>query len=260
MTLAKSALWAAAISVLSVSPLRANPFIWEEPLGLAGDAGDRLSRAQTPYPNISVPVPLDQIRGRLFLNNGVDMYRIYISNPQAFSAATFSLSGIAPEFDRLFGRELSSGIPALPDPQLFLFDSTGRGIWANDDYVNGQTDLYRQSQLPGFFGTPGWYYLAISAHGRTPFEDLIDIQLDIFPNDPPYLVYGPYPGAGPVAGFRGTPDNEGGYTILLTGVLAVGIPEPSTLTVFGLIGVTGGAYARVRSRKKAEAKVGSNRS
>src|SRR5262245_62140467 len=79
-----------------------------------GDAGDLPGTAQIAVGSN----PLTQITGSLGLMDG-DLYRIHISSPSTFSATTVGAGG------------------TLIDSQLFLFDSAGMGIYANDDQIGG---------------------------------------------------------------------------------------------------------------------------
>jgi hypothetical protein len=196
-----------------------------------GDAGALPGTAQV----ASLADPLTNIFGTLEdpadpFNNvfDVDMFRIHVFDPLAFSAMTVSDPGLN-----------------VADPQLFLFGLDGRGIYMNDDDESGLNGS--QSLLPA--GHPlgpvsaGLYFLAIgwwdnepySASGRM-FEDLLGVA-------GPDMAAG---GLDPVLSWDlnvfGRPDLPIAYEILLTGAgLETAIPEPATLLLVGagLIGVLG---------------------
>ncbi len=121
-----------------------------------GDAGDLLPTAQDTVGNGS----LDFVSGTIFTSIDKDMYRINIVDPINFSA-NVAVGG------------------SLLDTQVFLFDSLGSGIYANDD-PNGINQL---SNLPAGLAAgptvPGIYYIAISGPDNDPttlggeiFDDL----------------------------------------------------------------------------------------
>jgi hypothetical protein len=85
---------------------------------------------------------------------GADVFKIFLTGGQTFSATT-SASSLA--FNNF-------------DSQLFLFDSAGLGVYANDD----DTTSPPQSTLPSAIAfTPaaaGIYYLAIAGSGFLPLS------------------------------------------------------------------------------------------
>jgi hypothetical protein len=201
-----------------------------------GDAGELLGTAQVAD---SQPggTSLTNIYGFLE-SGGADLFRIYLTGGQTFSATT-TLSGDANFFDS----------------QLFLFDSAGMGIYANDDDDNSPP----QSTLPASISfTPsasGTYYLAISGSGYLPAS----AGGSIFPVsggllDPTSGVVGPTgPGGGSaLSTWLSTSSENGDYDIALTGAefvpSAVGeIPEPSTTILLGA-GLTAVALLRRKAR------------
>lgn len=203
-----AALCAGLIAFLFVRPSSAsfsNPFVWQED----PDAGDLPATAQT----VVGAGPLYVISGRLGSSAQVDMYRICLAGGRTFSATTL-------------------GTNTRFDSQLFLFDSQGQGVYANDD--NGrpnaapppdtvQSDLPPGSVQPPNTGqspdAPGVYYLAISAYDRDPVSGPGgEAGTRVFQtNDAFRRVVGPRPGVGPVTGWRGEGDRSAGYQIVLTG-------------------------------------------
>jgi MYXO-CTERM domain-containing protein len=200
--------------------------IWTE----IGDAGDLPSTAQqTGFVDFR---PLDEIRGTIDNRTDADMFVLYLPGGGTFSATTVGTPG------------------TLNDTQLFLFDASGHGVYANDD-ANSST---RRSTLPADHPlTPqaaGLYYLAIAPFGRVPVSQPSNDV--IFPDFPTTGVFGPTGpgGANPISGWRGeAPPQEamGTYTIRLTGALTVS-PEPGALTLagLGLLGVLGYGWWRQR--------------
>ena len=127
---------------------------------VANGAGSLPGSAQ----DLSSDSSLTQIDGTLDFPYGVDMFKIDILNPLNFSAFT-----------------VSTGAFGVPDPELFLFNANGLGVYENDDATAGDT----QSCLPsagstnpcpssrGGSGplTPGIYYLAITRSENSPLSN-----------------------------------------------------------------------------------------
>jgi hypothetical protein len=154
-----------------------------------GDAGDLPAAAQ----DLSAE-GVERIDGVVEEGTDVDMYRLCLSGGGTFSAS-------------------SVGGTTL-DTQLFLFDSDGRGVYANDDLRDGVL----QSRLPsGHPLTPeqrGVYFLAVGIYNIDPLSP----SGLIFPNE--LGVVGPTEEGGddPVTQWGGRPAGGGGaYTLFLTG-------------------------------------------
>jgi hypothetical protein len=162
----------------------------------SGDAGSLPPNAQ------ATTDAVDLITGQLGSSDDEDMYRICLTGGKTFSATTNGSD--------------------LGDPQLFLFDATGRGVYANDD--NGEPPDFLQSTLPaGHPLTPdtgGTYYLAISSFRNRPVSQ----GGEIFEFAPPLFdpVLGPVgPGGGsPVTAWNNEGFTTGTYRITLTGTRA----------------------------------------
>ncbi|MGB3516116.1 MAG: DUF4394 domain-containing protein [Elainellaceae cyanobacterium] len=187
------------------------------------DAGEQLDGA------ISIATdlvqPLASISGTL--SGDADLFQIFISGDQPFSATTLSPG-------TLLGLPIDNalGIPTslLQDPQLFLFDAAGNGIYGNDDLFGSA-----QATLPSMASllTPGIYYLAISGFDYDP----ISAGGEIFPDssfDGVLLPTGPG-GGSPLVGFAGDGAAAGNYTIALTGAQTIPSAQP---TAFDLLGLT----------------------
>jgi hypothetical protein len=198
--------------ILGVAP--AYGLTWVE----LGDAGDLPATAQIPLG----AGPLTAIEGSIAHPTDHDMYLILISDPASFSASTNNA-----------GTNLSED----NDTQLFLFDSAGFGVLANDDDPNGVG--FESAIPPGFFGGPaGLYYLAISIFANDPVS-ADGLIFEGFPDE----VVGPVgPGGGsPIAGWMldPSPEQTGPYRIELTGV-SFPVPEPgSAILLFAALGAYG---------------------
>lgn len=158
--------------------------------------------------------------------DGVNMFIINIGEPTSFSAITIGSP---------FG---------IPDTELFLFDSTGRGVYMNDD-IDGSNVLSClpsavanpcESSLPLGVGplTAGIYYLAITRSSNLPLSATGDIftVLDFTDVIGPDLTMG---GNDPITGWDGGAFTSSdtdlvNYDILLTGTA----PEPSTWITTGV--------------------------
>jgi hypothetical protein len=222
----KRSLTAAAtlfVLCLSASAARAD-FVWTE----VGQAGSLPSTAQVTAGLGS----LTGIKGTILSANEVDMYAIRIIDPTHFSATTVGTPG------------------TLNGTHLFLFDSSGHGVYANIDATTGAGRSTLPAGSPLGPQTAGLYYLAIASFGRDPISapnnDLI------FPDFPFTGVFGPTGpgGADAISGYAGAGSATGSYTINLTGAAAV--PEPSSL-VLGVVGVGCVAVALYRRRKQGSA-------
>ena len=190
-----------------------------------GTGGDLLTNAQ--IVSSVQGQALTAITGSLPLINGTsggNLFEIYISQPTQFSASTTNLSGGENAFDT----------------QLFLFDSSGLGIEANDDDPNtGQ----EQSLLPSGSSylanaSAGDYYLLIEGSSRYPADSSGQL---IFPNftdgetQSDALVGPTGPGGdSPLAAFTGNSNQGGNYSIALTGAEFIAVPEPSAMLLLAL--------------------------
>jgi hypothetical protein len=167
-----------------------------------GDAGDLPATAQD-----LTGAGVDTINGAVAEATDIDMYRICIGGGGTFSAS--SVGGTA------------------VDTQLFLFDSSGRGVYANDDEQDGVV----QSLLPA--GHPlapqalGEYLLAVGAYNLDP----LGADEPIF--GPGTGVVGPTgpDGGEPVSGWGGRPGRPGPYTVTLTGAQCAPPPDTTPPTI-----------------------------
>jgi len=157
----------------------------------SGDAGSLPATAQT-----SVGVPT-LITGGLSGESDEDVYRVCLSGGRTFSATTEGSQ--------------------LVDPQLFLFDSQGRGIYGNDDFDSLQSRLPAGTeQTPSAGGT---YYLAISSFANRPISPGGEIFLYGDTSFPILLPIGPGAGSA-VTDWTDEGFASGTYRIALTGTRA----------------------------------------
>jgi hypothetical protein len=159
-----------------------------------GDAGSLPATAQV------IPGPVDSITGTLDTLDQEDLYRVCLAGGQTFSASTL-------------GSEIA-------DTQLFLFDATGRGLYANDDSANAL-----QAVLPaGISLTPqqgGVHYLGVSSFDADPVSAAGPIfGGEVFIDDVRYFVPAPPGGDAPVSDWTLLGTYTGGYQIQLTGTTA----------------------------------------
>jgi hypothetical protein len=153
-----------------------------------GDAGEAIRGAQ----QADLTSPNDNIIGELRF--GADMFSIFVIDASLFSASTVGTDG------------------TLPNTQLFVFDSVGRGIVANDDFGASQRSFITSAQFVANGGAVGVYHIAITAFNldpQTPTSVPI-FDVDGNPVNPNAIV----------TRFRGSSGaaQVGTYTIALTGV------------------------------------------
>jgi len=180
-----------------------------------GDAPELAGQAAGTLP------ALTRITGNIGSGTDADMFIITLATGGLFSATTLGTGG------------------SLVDTQLFLFNSSGHGLLANDD--SGGT---LRSTLPPTALAAGNYLLAISAWDRDP----VSAGGLIFPTSPFSNVFGPTGpgGAGAITGWDGS-GGTGDYAIDLE---LQPVPEPATLFLFGSA-LAGIGMARRRFRKQS---------
>lgn len=202
------------------------------------DAGKTLGEAQV-IPSGSRP--LKSISGRL--DGGADLFRIFLKGGQTFSATTINPDTLEIPVDKL----LSTPTGLLEDPQLFLFNSAGRGIYGNDDsFGTIQSTLLSDGFSPKKSGD---YFLAISSFGYDPVSSGGEIFSD--GNSDGVLEPAGLGGRSPLSSFSGRSTTTGRYTVALTGAKAV--PEPSSVLGTVALGAWGAVSLLKHQKKKTKA-------
>jgi hypothetical protein len=178
-----------------------------------GDAGDLRVTA-----NDMGDSAVTQINGSFTDATDSDVYRLCLSD-----GASFSASSVGQTF------------PPNLDTQLFLFDSQGYGIYANDDAAGG----IRGSTLPAQHrfspSAGGEYFLAISQYNRDPQSSQGEIFQDnfsrwLYPDG--VLPANGFGGGETLSGWNGrAPGGMGTYRITLTGTASCVPPDTTPPTV-----------------------------
>ncbi|MBD1914371.1 MULTISPECIES: DUF4394 domain-containing protein [Cyanophyceae] len=201
------------------APVSPQPITFAE----TDDAGEQIDGAVSIISDLAQPLAF--ITGTV--SGDADLFQIFISGEQPFSATTL-------DAETLLGLPIDNalGIPTslLEDPQLFLFDAAGNGIYGNDDLFGSA-----QATLPSRSGllTPGIYYLAISGFDYDPISTGGEIFADES-FDGVLLPTGSGAGS-PLVGFAGEDAPSGNYTIALTGAQTVTpTPPPAAFDLLGL--------------------------
>jgi hypothetical protein len=186
----------------------------QDPWFEVGDAGDVPATAQVPEGSGS----MSGIVGTFEVDDA-DMYLIEICDLNGFSATTTVFT--------------------TADTQLWLFNTDGTGVAANDDHVTG-TPVTLQSTLTNqFVPATGQYYLAVSQYNRDPVNDIGQaLFLNTFRVEHPSNG----PGAGtPVAAWTGATSGSASYTITLSGTCYPGGGCPVCAADFNQDGGVDGA-------------------
>jgi hypothetical protein len=190
-------------------------------------------------------VNVTQILGNLDFPFGVDMFKINITDFADFSAMT-----------------IGPGAFGVPDTELFLFDASGLGVYANGDADGANTlsclpsadgsNPCSPSRPPGVGpATDGKCYLAItrSANGPTSIDGEIFTILTSTDVVGPDLTMG---GNSPITAWDGNvftgPDFDlTAFDITLTGTSPITTPEPATWALIA----TGLVFILVRRKQIA---------
>jgi MYXO-CTERM domain-containing protein len=176
------------------------------------------------------PNVLDRLDGALLPDGSqdVDVYRITIANPAAFSAI------------------VSGG--TLTDTTIYLFNLNGTGIAKNDD-ISGSNFLSAFPVGDANYATlpAGDYLFAISIFGVIPFSVSPPtlVSQNIFDVNQFTGVQGPVNAANPVLDWAAVSTfvEGGSYEVSFTGV-TTGVPAPGAMALLGL----GGLVAARRRR------------
>lgn len=188
----------------------------------ASGVGDSLNNAGDTTANFvdNAVNPLDTITGRV--STGSDMFKIQLNSASLFTATAF---GATNPFN----------------PQLFLFDSSGAGLFANDDAPANASNAEIQASLQA-----GIYFLGISKSDSDPLNSA---GQEIFPDSPITGLVTPS-GANPIfASWSGGPAGVRSYQIDLSATSApTSVPTPALLP--GLLAFGAGI---VRKRRESAA-------
>ena len=179
------------LSALIVSCFLFSAPAWSIPYLEIGDAGETLAAAQ------AVGGGVTSIVGSI-VNQSADMFSFY-------------WSGGALTLDTIGSRA---------DTQLFLFNSLGQGVWAND-----QADSMSYSRIVDPALAAGLYYIGLSVFDYDPRSSLGFM----FPSAPFNGQFGPS-NLAPLdhwARFSGHSSGEGSYVINFSS--ATSVPEPPML-------------------------------
>jgi hypothetical protein len=163
------------------------------------------------------------IEGSLDAGTGVDLFKLDIVNPLFFSVET-----------------VDAGPFGIPDTDLFLFDASGNGVYANDDDSAGTL-----SCLPAFFSaatlsdcsaasttlgpqTAGIYYLAVAYSANSPVDAGSNEIFTLNGTD----IVGPN-GVGPLAGWDGGSFTGPNTDLVNYHIEISDAPEPAAWPVTG---------------------------
>jgi len=183
--------------------------------------------------NLSGQLP-DTVYGNLGPDlNAVNVFAISIFQPLNFSAFTFPVAHGA------------------QDTELFLFNSSGRAVYENDDISASDT----LSCLPSLSGTnpcpssrgglapiaSGLYYLAITRSQQLPWDSaqnyLFTVPVDSTSLGGPNLAAG---GANPIARWDGGAFTDPNFDNSFYGIALTGTtPEPGTMLMLSVAGALG---------------------
>jgi len=175
----------------------------------AGNAGDLRATSQD-----LGDAAVTTIWGSFSDASDADMYRFCLSDGASFSASTVGATTL--------------------DTQMFLFNSQGYGVYANDDASGSRGSLlpahHRFSPSVG-----GEYFLAISSYNRDPQSSQGEIFQDNFSRmfyPDGVLDANGFGAAEPISGWAGrAPGGPGLYRITLTGTSACVPPDTTDPSV-----------------------------
>lgn len=226
---------AALAGAVAVPGTASAGFVWVE--SGPGGAGDVPATAQATYD--SSFNTLDGIQGMLTSMvpvNGnplyqVDLYKIRISDWAAFSATT----------------DLAAN--GALDSALFLFDSSGSGVYMNDDTSAGMLATLPAGDAAGPVAN-GIYYLAVALGGTLALDGLSQAMFNGGNFTDVLGGNGNGPLAAWAAGFPSFDESPWSYSIALTGATNSDIPEPGGIALLLAGGIA--AWLARRTVRRSE--------
>lgn len=236
MNTIKRLLTATALLALGTAGMSAQAQTWTK----TGTPGNLPSNAQ-----ITVGTgALEEITGTFtFTTTGTERTVGNGSNPDLFA---IQIDGTSP-----FSATTFAQVSDIYDTQLYLFDASGYGVYANDDAFAADGFIQSRAALiaPDVPLASGLYYLGISTggivarSGTTASTDIFDNTVDDTSGATPFTgLRTARPGSGPLTRWflSGSDVETGSYTIALTGASfaaspnAMPVPEASTWVSFGV--------------------------
>ena len=215
-------LLAAAASATLAAP--AHAVVYTEP----GDAGQTLTTAANTGLSVGGTGTLTGVSGTIGTSTDADLYKFTINSTVTFTAAAAG------------GASSVAGNGNI-DTSLFLFDSLGNAIIANDDQSNTN---YQGSLTISL--TAGTYYLGISLSGNEPVNS--NNQL-LFTVDQPTTGQ-----RGAAAGLNPTTEStfNGNTSVAETGpyTIAISVPEPTTTAALAFGGLASLVFLRRLRRRQ----------
>ena len=191
----------AAVSTAVAATCTPGPGVWTKS-SASGDAGSLPSNADITIGSGA----LNTICGNIAdATDGVDMYEIMITG-SSFTAVVSDRNG------------------STLDPALFLFDSSGTALYADE-----------AGTLSGLTLTQGLYYLAVTSDSNDPTKHNGNTLFSLVPTG----LLTPDTGNPNVTGWNSGGASSGTYSIALTSATYAQAPEPAALGLMsiGLLGL-----------------------
>lgn len=214
--LATSLLAAAALTTTAAT---SQAVIFTEP---GTDVGQTLTTAANTGLSVGGSGTLTGVSGTIGTATDADLYKFTVNSTISFTA---SATG---------GASSAGNFPI--DTSLFLFDSLGNALVANDDQAN-----YYQSSFTISL-TAGTYYLGISLSGNEPINS--NSQLLFTVDQPTTSTRGPAAGLNPttLSDFNGNTQfaETGPYAVSITAA----VPEPTTNAALAFGGLASLVFLR----------------